>query len=63
MHKLSRSIFYISTMHDLVYAEPVVIVGALETLVPGLTTVRAAARGAGGQGRGRARRPTSVDIV
>ena len=48
---------------DLVYAEPVVIVGALETLVPGLTPLRAAARGGGGQGRGRARRPTRVDNV
>ena len=50
-------------MHDLVYAEPVVIIGALETLVPGLTALRAAARGAGGQGWGRARRPARVDIV
>ena len=50
-------------MHDLVYAEPVVIIGALETLVPGLTPLRAAASGAGGPGRGRARRPTRVDNV
>ena len=47
----------------LVYAEAVVIIGALETLIPGLTPLRAAASGGGGQGRGRARRPTRVDIV